>query len=125
MDKKRRIRYPRTVKVKPKEAELLISWRENDKEVFRIFCTQDSMAALFIMIAQDNKIPYELSPLGLSLRLPTKLLPFNLPLKRPYVISDGDRQRRREWCRTIGRRNRKPKRYQAAKTDRDGIWEYC
>lgn len=107
MEKKKRIRYPSVIKVKPKEAELLISWRENDKKVFSIFCTQESMSAFFVMIAQDNKIPYELSPLGLSLRLPTNLLPFNLPIKRPYVISDRDRQRRREWCKNVGLRNRK------------------
>lgn len=100
---------PRTIqsKVPPEKQELLISWSGKDRGYFQVYTNYDSMAAFFLAIAEDNKIDYQLTPFGLFMKLPSKLLPFKIPIKRPLDISPEDRERRREWCREIGLSRRK------------------
>src|SRR5262245_8324333 len=105
----KKIRYPRTIKsrVPPGKQEFLLSWSGKERDHFNVYTNYDSMAAFFLMLAQDNKIEYQLTSYGLFVKLPSKLLPFKIPIKRPLKISAEERERRREWCRKIGLANRK------------------
>jgi hypothetical protein len=85
----------------------MLSWSGKDRDHFNVYTNYDSLAAFFLMLAQDNKVEYQLTPYGLFVKLPSKLLPFKIPVKRPLNISPQERERRREWCRKIGRANSK------------------
>jgi len=86
-------RYPRTIqcRIPAEKQELLISWSGKNRACFEVYTNYDSMAALFVAIAQDNKIDYQLSRFGVFMKLPSKLLPFKIPVKRGLDIPPEDR----------------------------------
>jgi hypothetical protein len=96
-------------RVPPEKQELHLWWDGKEPQHFSIYTNRDSMAVFFVEIAEQHGIAYQLSPFGLFLDLPVKLLPFNIPVRRPVCLTPEDRQRRRDWCRQIGLKNRKPR----------------
>jgi hypothetical protein len=104
---KRTRKQPRKLKVRLENQEMHLCWSGRDPDFCELFTNCDAFAFLFMKIAEEHHIPYQMSSTGFFVRVPLKLVPFHLPLRRPPVISDEDRERRREWCRKIGLANKK------------------
>jgi hypothetical protein len=102
----------RLIKITPSKdkRELIIHWEGKDPESYCLYTNCEAFAFLFLNLAHQHSVSrenWEVSPFGLHIKLPTYLLPFDLPFKRPYNLSPEDRERRREHCRQVGLRNRK------------------
>jgi hypothetical protein len=109
---KKKVINPRLLKVKTplEKQELILHWKRADKDCWSLYTNLESVAAFFLTTAHTHRLPednYVVSAFGLHMTIPIKLLSFQIPFRRPYVISEDERHRRREWCRKIGRRNTK------------------
>jgi hypothetical protein len=99
--------HPRKLKAKFEAQEMRLWWNGKDPDNCEVYTNRDAFAFLFMKIAEEHHIPYQLSSTAFFMTMPLKLVPFHLPLRRPSIITPEDRERRREWCRKIGLRNRK------------------
>lgn len=85
------------------EQEFLLSWkpRGDNNDFFSIWCSSDSLARMLVQIAEEHGVKYTIFPGGIAMELPLKLLPFQLPFSRAYVISEKEKKRRSERFRKI------------------------
>ena len=92
-----------STRVKAIEQEFLLSWKPHckDNNYFSIWCSSESLARIFVDIANRYNVRYTVFPAGIALKLPMMLLPFQLPFKKAYVISERERRRRSERFRRI------------------------